>query len=247
MLPNVTHRPSQNFDHRRDVANQTKISMLVLHYTGMQSCEEALERMCDKAAKVSAHLLIDEDGAVYRLVEDNQRAWHAGRSYWRGVSDINSASVGIELVNPGHEFGYQDFPDAQIKSLIAIAQGITERHNIAPTGIVGRSDIAPGRKTDPGERFPWARLASEGIGLWPVDWPSKSQEKPNSGTSWGDLASIGYPVPGNPACGGDILDPVSGKKDVLLAFQRRFLPDHLTGSLDDLTASRIASVAATYS
>jgi N-acetylmuramoyl-L-alanine amidase len=243
MLPKVTQRLSQNFDHRRDVTGRVKISMLVLHYTGMQSCEEALERLCNRDAKVSAHLLIDEDGSVYKLVEEDQRAWHAGRSYWRGVSDINSVSVGIELVNPGHEFGYQDFPGAQIKSLTAIAQDITERHNIPPTGVVGHADIAPGRKADPGERFPWELLASEGIGLW----PEESEEKLSTSAPWDNLASIGYAMPGNSDCGGDILDPITGEKDVILAFQQRFLAHHLTGSLDDLTKGRISAVAATYS
>ena len=123
--------------------------MIVLHYTGMPDAEGALDRLTSPEAKVSCHYLVDEDGSVYRLVDERKRAWHAGKSRWRGVSDVNSASVGIEIVNPGHEFGYRPFPDEQIASLIPLVADIKERHGIGRGNVVGHSDVAPARKEDP--------------------------------------------------------------------------------------------------
>ena len=148
--------PSPNHDDRGGAA----IDMLVLHYTGMKTAEAALERLCDPAAKVSAHYTIDEDGTVYAHVPEARRAWHAGVSFWAGATDINSRSIGIELVNPGHEFGYRDFPDAQIAALITLCHGILLRHPIPSARVLGHSDVAPARKEDPGELFPWERLAA---------------------------------------------------------------------------------------
>lgn len=141
--------------------------MIILHYTGMESAEAALERLCDPASEVSAHYVIEENGRVHQLVADEYRAWHAGRSYWAGLSDINSASIGIEIVNKGHEFGYQDFPQEQVESVTKLAASLMETYSVRPDMILGHSDVAPGRKTDPGERFPWKALAEQGIGLWP--------------------------------------------------------------------------------
>src|SRR5581483_4361023 len=139
-------RPSPNHDERRGRA----IDMLVLHYTGMKSAEAALDRLCDPAAKVSAHYTIDEEGRIYAHVPEDRRAWHAGRSFWAGEGDINACSIGIELVNPGHEFGYRPFAEAQIQSLIGLAKGILHRHAIVPARVLGHSDVAPARKDDPG-------------------------------------------------------------------------------------------------
>src|SRR6478609_2257523 len=141
--------------------------MLVLHYTGMKTASEALARLCDPAAKVSAHYTVDEDGTVYVHVPENRRAWHAGVSHWAGVDNVNARSIGIELVNPGHEFGYRAFPEAQIASLITLCHGILSRHAIPAARVLGHSDVAPARKEDPGELFPWGELALAGIGLWP--------------------------------------------------------------------------------
>ncbi|MEO5866412.1 MAG: N-acetylmuramoyl-L-alanine amidase, partial [Sphingomonas sp.] len=147
-------QPSPNFDDRL-----LPVSMIVLHYTGMQDARSAIDRLCDPAAKVSAHYVVDEDGSIHRLVGEDKRAWHAGRSRWRGVEDVNSASVGIEIVNPGHEFGYRPFAEEQIDALIPLVAEIKERHGITRGNVVGHSDVAPSRKQDPGELFPWARLA----------------------------------------------------------------------------------------
>ena len=153
--------PSPNFDARRSPPD-----MLVLHYTGMRTADEAVARLCDPEAKVSAHYVVDEDGSILRLVEEERRAWHAGKGSWQGETDCNAASIGIEIVNPGHEFGYRDFPDVQIDAVISLVSDIRTRWTIPDVRIIGHSDLAPERKQDPGERFPWKRLASVGHGLW---------------------------------------------------------------------------------
>src|SRR5690348_10600615 len=139
--------------------------MIVLHYTGMPDAEGALDRLTSPEAKVSCHYLVDEDGTVYRLVDERMRAWHAGKSRWRGITDVNSASVGIEIVNPGHEFGYRSFPEEQIDALIPLMAEIKERYGITRGNIVGHSDVAPARKRDPGELFPWEKLARHRLAL----------------------------------------------------------------------------------
>ena len=159
---------SPNYGERiRLRTDRAEPSMIILHYTGMQSAEAALERLCDPASEVSAHYVIEEDGRTHQLVNDDHRAWHAGRSYWGGLTDINSASIGIEIVNKGHEFGYEDFPPAQIDAVIKLCTKLMKKYDIRADMVLGHGDIAPGRKTDPGERFPWKELAEQGIGLWP--------------------------------------------------------------------------------
>ncbi len=153
-------RPSPNHDERLQA-----VSMIVLHYTGMPNCQGALDRLTSPEAKVSCHYCVDEDGTVYRLVDEERRAWHAGKSYWRGVRDVNSASVGIEIVNPGHEFGYRPFSDEQIAALIPLVASIKDRHGIGRGNVVGHSDLAPARKEDPGELFPWEALAKRRLAL----------------------------------------------------------------------------------
>lgn len=153
--------PSPNFNERRAPPD-----MLVLHYTGMQTGEAALARLCDAEAQVSAHYLVEEDGRIFGLVPEERRAWHAGRGVWQGQDDCNAASIGIEIVNPGHEFGYRAFPDVQIEALITLIGDIRERWIISDSRIIGHSDLAPERKDDPGELFPWKRLAEAGHGLW---------------------------------------------------------------------------------
>ncbi len=158
----LTPHPSPNFDERH-----AEIDMLILHYTGMQSGKEAIERLCDREAKVSAHYVVEENGDVYQLVDEASRAWHAGISFWRGQHHLNANSIGIEIVNPGHEFGYREFTQAQYNSIIELAATIKEAYNIPNINIVAHSDVAPERKTDPGELFNWKLLAETGIGLWP--------------------------------------------------------------------------------
>jgi N-acetylmuramoyl-L-alanine amidase len=159
----ILQRSSPNFDSRD---GQT-VDMLVLHYTGMKTAAEALERLCDPTAKVSAHYVVDEDGSIIQLVDEASRAWHAGVSSWRGHTNINQRSIGIEIVNPGHVFGYRTFPAAQMKSVVELCTQILARHAIPARNVVGHSDVAPARKQDPGELFDWALLAKHGIGLWP--------------------------------------------------------------------------------
>jgi N-acetylmuramoyl-L-alanine amidase len=175
-------RPSPNHNDRAG-----PVSLLLLHYTGMASGEEALQRLCDPRAEVSAHYVVDEDGSILQLVPESRRAWHAGRSYWKGERDINSRSIGIEIVNPGHENGYRPFPDAQVQSVIELARDICARHGIAPHDVLGHSDVAPERKEDPGELFPWDRLAAAGVGLHVAP-------EPVSGGRFFQLGDGGQPV-----------------------------------------------------
>ncbi len=157
----VKDAPSPNFDARRAPPD-----MLVLHYTGMKTARAAVARLRDPEAKVSAHYVVDEDGSILRLVAEERRAWHAGQGAWQGETDCNAASIGIEIVNPGHEFGYRDFPEAQIDAVISLVSDIRTRWTIPDARIIGHSDLAPERKQDPGELFPWKRLAGVGHGLW---------------------------------------------------------------------------------
>jgi len=234
-------RASPNFSPRQRNYTEQDVSLLVIHYTGMESCSAALDRLCDPAAEVSAHYVIDEDGCLHQLVAEDQKAWHAGRSYWRGISDVNDASIGIELVNPGHEWGYRPFPERQISRLIRICNDLSESYQIPPWGIVGHSDVAPGRKNDPGELFPWPELAFSGLGIWPSEIDYDPSVNP-----WADLALIGYACPNDPNQGSEILIPKTAEKDVVTAFQRRFLPNCMSGVLDQRTLQRIRCIAANF-
>ncbi len=196
------------------------ISMLVLHYTGMPSAEMALARLCDPASKVSAHYCIEEDGRVHSLVAEDKRAWHAGVSCWRGQGDVNAASIGIEIVNPGHEFGYRPFPAAQMKSVVSLCRDIVSRHTISPRNVVGHSDIAPRRKQDPGELFDWKLLADAGVGLWIDAGESRGGE---SGSFQDKLTEYGYHITGDP----------EQLRYVVTAFQRHFRPHLINGKWDD--------------
>lgn len=195
------------------------VSMVVLHYTGMQSATVALQRLTDAEARVSAHYMIAEDGNVLRLVDEDRRAWHAGKSSWRGIADVNSASVGIELVNPGHEFGYRPFPEPQMDALVPLIAGIMRRHGVKPGNVVGHSDVAPARKDDPGELFDWPRLAKLGLAV--------KTPKPRADPHWtpaGMLLALeryGY----------DVSEHMAAVK----AFQRRFRPANIDGIVDGET------------
>ncbi|HEX2804532.1 MAG TPA: N-acetylmuramoyl-L-alanine amidase [Sphingomicrobium sp.] len=215
-------RPSPNFDERA-----LPISMIVLHYTGMPDAGSALDRLTSPDAGVSAHYFVDEDGTTYQLVEESKRAWHAGKSRWRGVTDVNSASVGIEIVNPGHEFGYRPFPDEQIAAVIPLIASIKERHGISRGNVVGHSDVAPARKEDPGELFPWDALAKRRLAL-----PSPTRELVDP--FWTDagfllaLERFGYDV--------------TEAKKAVIAFQRRFRPDRIDGIIDGECRAKLLSL-----
>ena len=213
----MIERPSPNHDDR----GGAPIDMLVLHYTGMTSGAAALERLCDVEARVSAHYTIDEDGTVYRHVPEDRRAWHAGVSHWAGVSNVNARSIGIELVNPGHEYGYRAFPDVQVAALIRLSQGIVMRHPVATSQVLAHSDVAPARKEDPGELFPWEKLAAAGIGLWPQGIAGEVGPE--------GLVRYGY-------------DPDAPQDKVITAFQRHFRPAKLDGKWDSECAGLLASL-----
>lgn len=214
-------RPSPNFETRA-----LPVQMVVLHYTGMVSAEAAIERLTDAAAKVSAHWLVTEDGTVVRMVDEAHRAWHAGKSWWRGLTDVNSASIGIEIVNPGHEFGYRPFPEAQMAAVEALVAAAVQRFAILPANVVGHSDVAPARKEDPGELFDWLRLARAGLAM-PVPVGGFDPGWTDGGTL-AALARYGY----------DINAPEAAVK----AFQRRFRPSKLDGFIDSETRTILRNV-----
>ncbi len=208
----IIDTPSPNWDERL-----LPVSMLVLHYTGMQDADSAIARLRDPAAKVSCHYLIAEDGTILRLVDEDKRAWHAGRSHWRTIDDVNSASIGIEIVNPGHDWGYRPFPPEQIEALIPLVAEIKERHGITRGDVVGHSDIAPVRKRDPGELFPWHSLARLRLAL---PRPTRNLMDPQWTQAGFCLAleRFGY----------DVADRMAA----IMAFQRRFRPELIDGEID---------------
>ncbi len=224
--------PSPNHDER-----QLAVDLILLHYTGMQSGEAALQWLCTPASRVSSHYVVFEDGRIVQCVPEERRAWHAGVSSWAGETDINSCSVGIEIVNPGHEFGYRNFPLRQISAVIALCRSIRSRHGpIRPDRILAHSDVAPMRKQDPGEKFPWALLAESGIGHWvrpaPLNLEGATVKIGDHGEAVRDLqrrlANYGYgvEVSGN-------FDDVT--KAVVTAFQRHFRQARVDGVADPST------------
>lgn len=245
----IEHVASPNFNERKH-----PLDMLVLHYTGMATGEDALERMCDPKAEVSAHYMVWEDGRITQLVEEDKRAWHAGVASWQGQQDLNSRSIGIEIVNGGHDFRAPDgslppYPRPQIHALLDLVHDILGRHTIPATRILGHSDIAPLRKQDPGEHFPWERLARAGISLWP-DFDGTTKEVIGKGLERGAsgssvwrlqtmLSEIGY--------GFDVTD-IYGEtcENVVTAFQRRWLPEQVTGQADLTTLRRIGVIHALF-
>jgi N-acetylmuramoyl-L-alanine amidase len=232
----IEDAPSPNFDLRHAPPD-----MAVLHYTGMKTGAAALDRLRDASAKVSAHYLIEEDGRVFRLVAEERRAWHAGRSFWKGERDINAVSIGIEMVNPGHEWGYRPFPDVQVEAVIALLDEIRERWEIPDARILGHSDVAPARKQDPGELFPWKALARAGHGLWfePEPAPGGPLAEGAEGTGvfvlQAGLHRLGYePAP-------------SGRYDedtvrTVAAFQRHWRPERIDGVACGDTRARLMAV-----
>lgn len=215
MTDELVHRevPSPNWNERT-----LPINMVVLHYTEMKPVESALERLCDPQAQVSAHYLITEQGEVIRLVKEAHRAWHAGAAYWRGHKDVNSASIGIELDHPGHELGYRPFAPVQIDALIPLLNRIVRHYDIPRANVVGHSDVAPARKVDPGELFPWDRLAEYGLCLPKPQRLQLGDPFDNDGAFYLALERFGY----------DITD---GHKAVE-AFQRRWRPERIDGQVD---------------
>ncbi|TAL82283.1 MAG: N-acetylmuramoyl-L-alanine amidase [Beijerinckiaceae bacterium] len=233
-------RASPNHGDRR---GRTPDSV-ILHYTGMETEEAALARLCDPAAEVSSHYTIGADGTIIQLVPEAQRAWHAGQSCWAGETDMNSVSIGIEIMNGGHDFGLPPYPEAQIAAVIALCRDIGSRHAIASTRILGHSDIAPFRKRDPGELFPWGVLAAAGIGHYVVP-QSGGGELPLKRDSSGEkvealqgmLAIYGYGI--------DVTGLYGKETEVIVAaFQRHFRPARIDGIADDATIATLRALLA---
>ena len=236
-LPGIQNRPSSNHSARGEPA---RIDMLVLHYTGMKSAEEAIERLRDPSTGVSAHYVIEENGTIWRLVPEARRAFHAGRSCWAGESDLNDVSIGIEIVNPGHAWGYRSFPAEQMTAVERLCRDLVARYPIPAHRVVGHSDVAPDRKADPGELFDWPRLARAGIGIWPepaidlVRSRGRGIGVVERAAALADLAAIGYCV------------AVGAETSAVTAFQRRFRPQRWDGRLDAETARRLAEIRSAY-
>jgi N-acetylmuramoyl-L-alanine amidase len=225
--------PSPTHDERKD-GRQPDI--ILLHYTGMQSAKAALDRLCSPESKVSAHYLVFEDGRIVQMVQESRRAWHAGVSHWAGETDINSSSIGIEIANPGHDFGYPDFPSRQIAAVIALCRGIIARRGIDPARVLAHSDVAPARKRDPGEKFPWRLLADSGVGEWVTPSPISDKGPTFAIGAENDgvrglqlaLADFGYGVSAT-----GIFDEAT--RDVVTAFQRHFRAEKIDGVADGST------------
>jgi N-acetylmuramoyl-L-alanine amidase len=233
---NLIEAPSPNFDPRTVTP-----SILVLHYTGMKTGQEAIDRLRDPEARVSSHYVVEEDGRIFRLVPEERRAWHAGVSFWRGRRNVNGDSIGIEIVNPGHEWGYRAFPDAQVAAVIELVGDIRTRWEIEDRDIVGHSDVAPARKDDPGELFPWKRLAEAGHGLW-----AEAPAAPGNPIGEGEEGAAVFALQaGFTRLGYDL--PPSGKFDaatttVVRAFQRHWRPEKVDGVADGETRARLIAL-----
>jgi N-acetylmuramoyl-L-alanine amidase len=236
----VNHRASPNHGER---AASKPVDMIILHYTGMPSAERAIAWLCDPESAVSAHYVVDEDGGIVRLVEENRRAWHAGQSFWAGETDINSRSIGIEIVNPGHEFGYRAFPEAQIAAVIALCQDIQLRHIVPPQHVLAHSDVAPFRKIDPGELFPWEALHAAGVGHWIVAEPFSGGPNLQIGERGEAVNALraalrGY---GYHLAAGDEYDAET--ETIVSAFQRHFRPQRVDGVADPSTVATLRRLA----
>lgn len=231
--------PSPNHDER-----MRPVDMILLHYTGMESAQAALDRLRDPEAKVSCHYFIEEDGKIIQLVPEARRAWHAGISSWQGVDDINSSSIGIEIVNPGHDFGYPDFPKVQIVAVIALCHDIIARQKISPARVLAHSDVAPSRKNDPGEKFPWDELAAAGIGLW-VD---PTEVVPGPELDPGDRGEVISHLQATLAQFGYAVSPTGeydkATTDAVTAFQRHFRPARVDGYADHSTTETLKRLLA---
>lgn len=235
-------RPSPNHGERAD---GRRPDMILLHYTGMPDAAEALERLCSPASEVSSHYFVFEDGRIIQLVPESRRAWHAGVSFWAGETDINSCSIGIEIANPGHDYGYPDFPKRQIAAVTALCRGILTRHAIPPERILAHSDVAPSRKRDPGEKFPWRTLYDSGVGNWVK--PARIM-KGDAVLALGDrneavmaiqdtLSQYGYGLTVNGTYD-------SATYDVVAAFQRHFRPERIDGIVDESTRMTLQDLLA---
>ncbi|MGE3770126.1 MAG: N-acetylmuramoyl-L-alanine amidase [Bdellovibrionales bacterium] len=218
----IIPHPSPNFGPRL-----RPLEYIILHYTDHLTLQQTLDALTNPARQVSAHYVLDYDGTLYQLVDDEMRAWHAGISSWKGITDMNSASIGIEIENPGHSNGYVPFTEAQIKAVIELCSVLTKKHGISPRNVIGHSDVAPARKEDPGHLFPWDRLAAAGFGIWPKKESAVADIKPVDAQK--ALEMIGYDV--------------SDFDAALLAFQRHFCPAEMGKKLTPATGGWLKALA----
>lgn len=232
----IRAQSSPNHGERRDGARP---ELLILHYTGMRSGAEALARLCDPRSEVSSHYVVEEDGAILQLVAESRRAWHAGAGSWQGQGDVNSRSIGVEIVNPGHEHGYRPFPPAQVEAVIRLCRDCVDRHSISPQNVLAHADVSPDRKKDPGELFPWDQLSEGGVGHWLPPVPMRGGRFLTQGdagdpvAAWQQmLARYGYGVETTGAFG-------VSTRDATVAFQRHFRPERIDGVADVATVETL--------
>jgi N-acetylmuramoyl-L-alanine amidase len=235
-------KPSPNHGERKGAAN---IDMLLLHYTGMQDATAAIKHLRQPGTDVSAHYVVLEDGDIVQCVPEARRAWHAGQAFWNGETDINSCSIGIEIVNPGHDYGYPDFPRRQIAAVTALCRSILTRHRIRPDRVLGHSDVCPARKRDPGEKFPWHILHGSGIGLWIRPAPLTPEGRIYVLGESGPLVSEAQALLGRYGYAVGTSSYVDGAtRDALAAFQRHFRPQRVDGALDASTLKTLKDLVA---
>lgn len=238
------HIPAVHFNDR---AGASGPDILLMHYTGVPTPEFAIDILTSGEREVSCHYLVRQDGSIVHMVDEDKRAWHAGKSWWEGAGDVNSRSVGIEICNPGHGENYHDFPDRQIETVVALSKDIIERHAIKPCRVLAHSDVAPGRKIDPGEKFPWARLADEGVGVWAAPAAIAGGSVLDDGASGDEVTSLQR----NLAAYGYGID-VTGTYDgatatVVRAFQLHFRPSLCDGRADASTIATLDALLAVHS
>jgi N-acetylmuramoyl-L-alanine amidase len=234
--------PSPNHGERRD---GRRPDMILLHYTGMRDAEGALELLRARGSEVSAHYFVFEDGRIIQLVQESQRAWHAGKAIWAGETDVNSCSIGIEIVNPGHDFGYPDFPKRQIAAVTALCRSIQTRHPIAPNRVLAHSDVAPARKQDPGEKFPWRTLYESGVGIWVKPAPIMDFGQVLSPGDRGKPVAALQKALSDYGYGIDITSEYDHPtREVVTAFQRHFRPERIDGIADASTRSTLNELLA---
>lgn len=232
----IAHRPSPNFDDR---PQPPVIDILVLHYTGMGSAKAAIDHLCSPSSKVSSHYVVDEGGHILRLVDEDKRAWHAGLSSWAGISDVNGRSIGIEIVNGGHDGGCPPYPDVQMQAVETLCQEIMARHPIVPRSVVAHSDIAPERKEDPGEWFDWARLARGGVGVWVEPQPIMDGPALRRGDRGDSVSELQFRL-ANYGYGIEVLGVYDARTEaVVRAFQRHFRPARVDGVADLSTVATL--------
>tara|TARA_B100000242_G_C43001404_1_gene465242 strand:+ start:486 stop:1193 length:708 start_codon:yes stop_codon:yes gene_type:complete len=224
-------RVNKSTNFSKKMRSSKDIRFLIIHYTGMQSARVSMDRLKNPNSKVSCHYFINRNGNIYKMVDDNKIAWHAGKSKWKNIRNLNKSSIGIEIQNKGHFIDYQNFPKKQISSLIVLIKSLLKKYKIKKCNVLGHSDIAPLRKKDPGEKFPWNFLSLKGVSIWYPKFKLKKKEvksKAKRRMFFKNVHKIGYRF-------FNLSQKSNRDRKIIMAFQRRFLPNEVTGKITDKT------------